>query len=138
MPQVATSGSFKPGVSGNVSGRPAAVRTMTLEARRYGVEAIRAVVKIMRTAAKDSDRLTAAAMLLDRAMGKPQAAIDISVTKQLNQLSDAELQQLEERLAGTMAMAAIEEATPAADLLAGLEDAELGPPIELDLIENEP
>lgn len=73
------------GVSGNPSGRPrtrlpAPASEMAHEAREHGLEAIKTLVKIMRTSKRPSEQLGAATALLDRAYGR--AVSDLTVIRQ--------------------------------------------------------
>lgn len=95
-------GGFKPGQSGNPGGRPKAIYNLTAEARRHTIEAVRTLLRLMRNAKSESVRLGAAEAILSRGWGKPIQALQIDggfAAKKLNELSDAELAQLEERLA---------------------------------------
>jgi Family of unknown function (DUF5681) len=73
----ATSASFKPGQSGNPSGRPK--RTAEEKAREFELiqackaktpEALGTIVRLMNTADKDAVRLQAAAFIIERGYGK--------------------------------------------------------------------
>jgi hypothetical protein len=90
LPRHATSGSFKPGVSGNPSGRPAMPRTareMSLEARKYSIEAIHVLVKLMRNGDTAAVKASAANSILDRAYGKPAQNVDMLVSKQISEMT---------------------------------------------------
>lgn len=70
---------FKPGVSGNPSGRPKKNRDLEKTAEFYVDEA----VKVLASALKDDDakvRIAAANAILDRARGKPKQAVEIERT----------------------------------------------------------
>ncbi len=59
-------------------------------AREYSAEAIEKCVHLMRNGSTQSVQLIAAAMILDRAWGKPKQAVDIETTgKTLEQLLEA-------------------------------------------------
>lgn len=63
---------FRPGQSGNPSGRPKDLHGIKALCQERSVQALDIVTKIMRNKkAKTSDRLKAADMILDRAYGKP-------------------------------------------------------------------
>jgi hypothetical protein len=65
---------FKPGISGNPSGRPKVEGEVRALARRYTTRAIRRLAQLMRS---DNPRVAVAAAtaLLDRAWGKPAQAL---------------------------------------------------------------
>lgn len=70
---------FRPGVSGNPSGRPKKNRDLEKTAEFYVDEA----VKVLAEALKDDDakvRIAAANALLDRARGKPKQAVEVERT----------------------------------------------------------
>jgi hypothetical protein len=104
---------------------------MSVEARRFAIEAVHALVKSMRTET-GTTRIAAARELLDRAFGKAQATVDMTVTKQIGQMNLAELDELETRMLGLAQMAALEP--PKDDLFASVEDEALGPRIELEAV----
>jgi Family of unknown function (DUF5681) len=97
--------SFRPGRSGNPTGRPK--RPATIEARRIfrdvadaarevTGEAINALVAIMKNPkAPAAARISAAQALLDRGYGKPAQAIEVSAQPDLTHLSDKDLETLE-------------------------------------------
>jgi hypothetical protein len=67
---------FKPGQSGNLRGRPKANAHIRKLARSHAVEAIEALVRIIRDPkAKASAPIAAACAILDRAFGKPGRAV---------------------------------------------------------------
>jgi len=66
------SGQFKPGQSGNPTGRPKEDKTVRDLARAYTADAIETLVTIAKNSkASDSARVQASTALLDRAWGKP-------------------------------------------------------------------
>jgi hypothetical protein len=69
-------GGFKKGLSGNPGGRPRALASVMHEARRHTLEAIRVLLKLMRTAKSESVRLAAAEAILSRGWGKPIQALE--------------------------------------------------------------
>ena len=90
MPRHATSGSFKPGRSGNPGGVPRAIRQMTvaeteqmrqeaaiasqagtIAARKATPEMIDILIRIARTGKTEAIRISAANSVLDRGQGKP-------------------------------------------------------------------
>lgn len=63
---------FKPGQSGNPSGRPKVLEEFKNLCRKNSVDALTEVIKILKNEkSKNSDKLKAAEMILDRAYGKP-------------------------------------------------------------------
>jgi hypothetical protein len=121
-------GGFRPGQTGNPGGRPRAAREATIEARRFAVEAIHALVRTMRRASNDAVRIAAARELLDRALGKAPQNVDLSVTKQISSMTLDELQQLEAAITGVAAI----DGPKDRDLIASIEDEALGPRVILD------
>ena len=97
--------SFRPGQSGNPTGRPK--RPATIEARRIfrnvltaarerTQDAIDTLASIMRDPkAPAAARVSAAQALLDRGYGKPAQAIEVSAEPDLTHLSDEDLEILE-------------------------------------------
>lgn len=70
---------FKPGQSGNPSGRPKKNRDLERTAEAYVSDA----VKVLADALKDDDpkvRIAAANALLDRARGKPKQSVEVERT----------------------------------------------------------
>jgi uncharacterized protein (UPF0254 family) len=64
------------GISQNPAGRPKGIIELRGLAREYTEESIRVIADIMQSeVAKDSDRLIAASILLDRGWGKPTQPI---------------------------------------------------------------
>lgn len=68
---------FKPGQSGNPSGRPKKDRDLTLLAKDESEKALKVLIKLM---GSDDDRvaLQAAQAILDRAVGKPRQTVDMN------------------------------------------------------------
>ena len=62
---------WKPGQSGNPSGRPKEAFHVRDLARVHTDEAVRILVKIMRSSTSDKARVVAAQAILDRGWGKP-------------------------------------------------------------------
>ncbi len=132
MPQVATTGSFKPGQTGNPGGRPRAATQMTWHARAYAEEAIRALVKTMRTET-GAARIAAARELLDRAFGRVAQNVDFTVSKKLNELNLDELAALEAQVVGLAAATASLEPPQQHQLFDDAAvDPELGAPVTID------
>jgi hypothetical protein len=64
-------GKFRPGISGNPSGRPKKNYRVTELARRCSIDAINELFKIaMNPKTKDADKVKAIGIILDRAFGK--------------------------------------------------------------------
>ena len=81
-----TGGRFTPGVSGNPSGRPKIPEEFRELAQTHSIDALKTVVEILQNPnTKDADRLRAADMILDRALGKPPQYSDIEVAGDLAQ-----------------------------------------------------
>ena len=70
---------WQPGQSGNPKGGPTKAQRLSELANRYTMDAIHTMVAIMNDMeAKDGDRLTAARMILDRAVGTPVQAVEVN------------------------------------------------------------
>src|SRR5262245_56629979 len=72
---------FVKGVSGNPAGRRAEnpdTSAAKMLARRHTHEAMRMLVKIMKSSTSDSARIIAAEAILDRGWGKPAHAVSVS------------------------------------------------------------
>ena len=68
---------FKPGQSGNPNGQPLKYPDVAALAKVHTVEAIQAIVDLMRSVAPII-RLKAACAVLDRGWGKPRQAVEVS------------------------------------------------------------
>jgi hypothetical protein len=94
-------GGFKKGKSGNPGGRPRALASVMHEARRHTPEALKTLLKLMRTAESESVRLNAAEALLSRGWGKPVQAVQVDgrfLTKKLSDMTPDEIKALGERI----------------------------------------
>jgi len=70
---------WQPGQSGNPKGGPTKAQRLSELANRYTMDAVHTMVAIMNDmGAKDADRLTAARMILDRAVGTPVQAVEVN------------------------------------------------------------
>ena len=96
--------SFRPGQSGNPTGRPKRPATIEVRrifrdvataARKRTQDAIDTLAAIMRDPkAPAAARVSAATALLDRGYGKPPQAIEVSAEPDLSRLSDEDLETL--------------------------------------------
>jgi hypothetical protein len=116
IPNPTGKGGFAPGVSGNAGGRPRSSSTAQLYLLRVFHEAADTLVDLMRRGTKeDAVRLAAIREILDRSLGKaPQAlSLDITMDKQLSQMTPEELVAFKARYvaATTMAPALLDEVT---------------------------
>ena len=72
---------FKKGVSGNPKGRPKVPEETKQAFRDASKEACEVLVRIMNDpAAKDSDRIKASEVILDRGWGRPSQAVEVDMT----------------------------------------------------------
>jgi hypothetical protein len=73
---------FKPGQSGNPSGRPRnqtrALANLAFEARKHSMLALKTIVEICKNGETQSLRLAAANSLLDRGYGRPTQSVDVT------------------------------------------------------------
>lgn len=70
---------FKPGQSGNAAGTSKAVVALRDFAQTKAMAALEVAAEVMtNTESSNADRLNAAKIILDRAMGKPQQAMELS------------------------------------------------------------
>lgn len=101
MPNPSGKGGFQKGKSGNPGGRPRALASVMHEARRYTPEALKTLVKLMRSAESETVRLNATEALLSRGWGRPVQALQVDgrfLTKKLSDMTPEELKALEERV----------------------------------------
>ena len=68
---------WKPGSSGNPNGRPKVDPNLKEAAKAHTMDALNTLVDIMKHGAKDSDRLAAASIILDRGHGKATQHIEV-------------------------------------------------------------
>jgi len=87
---------------------PRTAREMALEARKYSIEAVDVLVKLMRNGDTAAVKASAANSILDRAYGKPAQNIDMLVSKQISEMTESQLAELEARLVGQVGLAALE------------------------------
>jgi len=97
-------GGWKPGQSGNPDGRPRGSSAVQLRCLQYCGEAVDVLRDIMRNpeaTKSDALRLSAASQILDRGVGRAaqSIALDLNLTKKLDELSDDELIALRDRYA---------------------------------------
>ena len=97
-------GGWKPGQSGNPDGRPRGSSAVQLKCLKFCDEAVDVLVDLMRQNSGDKSatlRLAAANAILDRGVGKAaqSVALDLNLTKKLDELSDDELIALRDRYA---------------------------------------
>lgn len=92
---------WKPGQSGNPSGRPREVGDVRDLARQHTAEAIRTLIEVMRHGKPDRARAAAAEAILDRGWGRPLQPAevtgldgvplqDIHMLQQIRAMTDAE------------------------------------------------
>lgn len=81
---------FKPGQSGNPSGRPKVVGEIKALAREKAPAAFKKIVDLLQS---DDERVVfvAAQEILNRAYGKPTQYVDVTERKDISDLTDAEL-----------------------------------------------
>jgi hypothetical protein len=83
---------FKPGQSGNPTGRPKEVAHVKELAKTYTEEAIRTLAEIMGDgSAPHSARVKASESLLDRAWGKSESTVNVKTPNNVRELSTAEI-----------------------------------------------
>lgn len=72
---------WKPGQSGNPSGKPPTDPNLKAAAQAHTMDALNTLVHIMKNGAKDSDRLAAASIILDRGHGKATQSVEVNGDK---------------------------------------------------------
>ncbi|HEY0835620.1 MAG TPA: DUF5681 domain-containing protein [Azospirillum sp.] len=78
-----TQSQFKPGQSGNPGGRPKGERRVRELAQQNTIEALDALVHVMRTG-RPSERVAAANAILDRGWGRPMQAVNVDTTLRMS------------------------------------------------------
>ena len=68
---------WKPGQSGNPGGKPPSDPNLKAAAKEHTIDALNTLVDIMKHGKKDSDRLAAASIILDRGHGKATQHIEV-------------------------------------------------------------
>jgi len=96
---------------------PRTAREMALEARKYSIEAIHVLVKLMRNGDTAAVKASAANSILDRAYGKPAQNIDMLVSKQISEMTESQLAELEARLVGQVGFGALEAPNNTANIV---------------------
>lgn len=81
---------FKKGQSGNPSGRPKKLVTVSQLAEDSSEKALKKLIALM-DSDKDAVALAAAQAILDRAMGKPKQSLDVTKKKDVADFDIAEL-----------------------------------------------
>lgn len=73
-------GGFPPGKSGNPGGRPKYPEEFKELAKNHSLDALKVVIDISENPdAKDSDRIKAAELIIDRGFGRPQQSSQIEI-----------------------------------------------------------
>jgi hypothetical protein len=83
--------SFKPGQSGNPSGRPKIPEEFKELAKKYSVTALKKVIEIMENEEADNrDQLRASEIIMDRAWGKSTQSMDVVASVAVQIVDDVE------------------------------------------------
>lgn len=77
MADSTNSGRFKPGQSGNPSGKPKTDKALVAQWKKMGARAMEIIAELSETGDKKT-RLEAAKYLADRAYGKPGQSVELS------------------------------------------------------------
>ena len=86
-PKQANAGQFKPGQSGNPSGRPKDVGHVRDLARKHTTAAIKMLAAMMKSGEPDRTRVAAAEALLDRGWGKAPMYQELAVQIEPSEVS---------------------------------------------------
>jgi hypothetical protein len=72
-----SAGTWKPGTSGNPTGRPKLHPDIIALAKDHSPEAFKRIIRLMKDADDHPTQLRAAQYVIDRAYGKPHQAVDL-------------------------------------------------------------
>jgi Family of unknown function (DUF5681) len=100
MPRNATSGSFKPGQSGNPGGRPKSAHDFHAICRSHEPECIATLVRALSSGSRDAIR--AAEILLAYSRGRPVHTMNVRKITSIGDLTDEELAAIVDEAAATI------------------------------------